>query len=130
VTRGRLVLGVVVVGAALGWVAWRGLGDTLVYYRTPSEVVREVEAGQRVRLGGYVEPGSLRGILGGGGVTFIVSDGAARITVVGSGGVPSLFREGQGVVVEGSLGEEGRFRAERILVRHDADYRPPETPEG
>jgi cytochrome c-type biogenesis protein CcmE len=126
VSRGRLVLGVAVVGAALGWVAWRGLGDTLVYYRTPSEVVREVDPGERVRLGGYVEPGTLR--RGDAGVTFIVSGGGARVTVLGSGGVPSLFREGQGVVVEGTLGVDGRFRAERILVRHDADYRPPGTP--
>jgi cytochrome c-type biogenesis protein CcmE len=126
VSRGRLVLGVAVIGAALGWVAWQGLGDTLVYYRTPSEVVRQVEPGERVRLGGYVEPGTVRPRAD--GVTFIVSDAGARVTVVGSGGVPSLFREGQGVVVEGTLGDDGRFRAERILVRHDADYRPPETP--
>lgn len=124
--RGRLILGVVVVGAALGWVAWRGLGDSLVYYRTPTEVVREAAPGERVRLGGYVEPGTLR--QDGKGVRFIVSDGTTRITVVGSGGVPSLFREGQGVVVEGRYGEDGRFVADTILVRHDADYRPPEAP--
>jgi cytochrome c-type biogenesis protein CcmE len=126
VSRGRLLLGVAVVGAALGWVAWRGLGDSLVYYRTPTEVVREVAADERVRLGGYVEPGTLR--QGSDGVRFIVSDGATRITVVGSGGVPSLFREGQGVVVEGRYGQDGLFRADTILVKHDAEYRPPETP--
>ena len=126
-TRGRILLGVALVGAALAWVAARGLGDALVYYRTPTEVVREVGVGQRVRLGGYVEPGSLRH--DGEGVRFIVSDGTTRVTVIGSGGVPSLFREGQGVVAEGRYGRDGRFRADTILVRHDADYRPPETPE-
>lgn len=125
-TRGRVFLGVAMVAAALGWVAWRGLGDSLIYYRTPTEVVREAAADQRVRLGGYVEPGTLR--QDGQGVRFIVSDGTTRITVVGSGGVPSLFREGQGVVVEGRYGRDGRFLADTILVRHDADYRPPETP--
>lgn len=126
-SRGRLLLGVAVVGAAMAWVATRGLGDSLVYYRTPTEVVREVGADQRVRLGGYVEPGSFRQDEE--GVRFIVSDGTTRVTVIGSGGVPSLFREGQGVVVEGRYALDGRFRADTILVRHDADYRPPETPE-
>lgn len=127
--RGRLIAGLVVIAAALGWVATRGLAENLVYYRTPSEVVADAPAGDRMRMGGYVEAGSAREQ--GEGIRFIVTDGTTRVTVVGTGDVPALFREGQGVVVEGTYGADGAFHADTVLVRHGSEYRPPsagETP--
>lgn len=128
-SRVRLVAALAVIAVALAWVASRGLAGNLVYYRTPSEVVEEAEPGERIRMGGYVQAGSSEHR--GHQVAFVVTDGSATVHVVGTGEVPALFREGQGVVVEGTWGADDVFRADTILVRHGSDYRPPsvgETP--
>jgi cytochrome c-type biogenesis protein CcmE len=115
---------VAVLAAGLGWVAVNGLSGSLVYYQTPSDLAAgRSAAGERLRLGGYVLPGSVRRT--GSSVEFVVTDGAARTSVVDSGGVPSLFKAGQGVVVEGMLGGDGVFHADTVLVKHSSDYRPP-----
>jgi cytochrome c-type biogenesis protein CcmE len=123
--RGRLVLGVAVVAGALGWVAFRGLSGNLVYYLTPSEILHKgtSEVGQRVRMGGLVEPGSVR--QDGTVVRFVVTDGTTHMTVVDTAGVPSLFAPGKGVVVEGAYGADGAFHADTVLVKHSDNYRPP-----
>jgi cytochrome c-type biogenesis protein CcmE len=127
--RARVIVPLAVIAAALAWVATRGLAGSLIYYRTPGEVVTEAAPGERLRMGGYVEPGSIEET--GSGLTFRVTDGEYHVTVVRNGGVPSLFRDGQGVVVEGVYGADGQFHADTVLVRHDNEYAPPkpgETP--
>jgi cytochrome c-type biogenesis protein CcmE len=123
--RGRVLVALAAIAVALGWVAARGLSSSLVYYQTPTDVLAKGRdaVGERSRLGGYVLPGSVQ--RGGGSIRFVVSDGSARMSVVDSGGVPSLFRAGQGVVVEGALGPDGAFHADTVLVKHSSDYRPP-----
>jgi cytochrome c-type biogenesis protein CcmE len=125
--RARVIVPVAIIAGAMAWIATRGLAGSVVYYRTPSEVVREAAAGERLRLGGFVEPGSIRETSR--GLEFLVSDGEIKVTVIRDGGVPSLFREGQGVVVEGVYGSDGAFHADNVLVQHDSDYRPPEAGE-
>ena len=125
--RARVVVPLLVVAGALAWVATRGLAGNLVYYRTPSEVAAQASPGERLRMGGYVEPGSVRETDS--GLRFLVTDGSTRVTVLRSGGVPSLFREGQGVVVEGTYGADGAFHADTVLVRHDSEYAPPSSGE-
>lgn len=130
-SRGRVVVAVAAVAAGIGWVAAQGLSSSLVYYKTTSELLREGPGavGDRVRLGGFVEPGSVQ--QGRSVLRFVVSDGATSMTVVSSSGAPSLFRGGRGVVVEGALGRDGAFHADTVLVRHSDVYRPPapgETP--
>jgi cytochrome c-type biogenesis protein CcmE len=129
--RGRLVFVLAVVAASLVWVAAKGLSGNLVYYKTPTEILRQGDTGlgERVRLGGLVEAGSVR--RSGSAVNFIVTDGTTRMTVVDTAGVPSLFRDGKGVVVEGSYGADGVFHADTVLVKHSDEYSPPapgETP--
>ena len=117
-------MAVAVLAAGLGWVAVKGLSGSLVYYQTPSDLAAgRSAAGERLRLGGYVLAGSVRRV--GSSIHFVVSDGAARTRVVDSGGVPSLFKAGQGVVVEGVLGRDGVFHADTVLVKHSSEYRPP-----
>jgi cytochrome c-type biogenesis protein CcmE len=124
VRRGRTLVAVVLLVAGLGWVTTRGLSGSLVYYQTPSDLAAGRSAvGERLRLGGYVLPGSVE--RAGSSVRFVVTDGAARTNVVDTGGVPSLFRPGQGVVVEGVLGGDGAFHADTVLVKHSSEYRPP-----
>lgn len=115
-----LVAGVAAV--TLGWAAGNGLGSSLVYYATPSDLAHS-KPGQRVRLGGYVEPGSLQ--VRGSTVSFVVTDGRTELRVVQTGSVPSLFREGRGVIVEGALDADRVFHSDTLIVKHDNNYRAP-----
>lgn len=123
--RVRLVAALVVIVAALGWVSVRGLSGSLVYYLTPTDVSthHQADVGQRIRLGGYVEPDTVA--RSGAGLTFTVTDGTTAMPVVSTGPVPELFRPGQGVVLEGALGADHRFHSDTLLVKHDGEYRPP-----
>jgi cytochrome c-type biogenesis protein CcmE len=118
------VVAVVLLAAGLGWVAARGLSGNLVYYQTPSDLsAGRAAVGERVRLGGYVVPGTVQRT--GSSIRFVVTDGTARVGVIDTGGVPALFKAGQGVVVEGVLGGDGAFHADTTMVKHSSDYRPP-----
>jgi cytochrome c-type biogenesis protein CcmE len=82
--------------------------------------------GQRFRLGGLVENGSLkRGE--GATISFVVSDKRTTLPVTYTGVLPDLFREGQGVVAEGTLNVDGVFHADSVLAKHDEKYMPPEV---
>lgn len=129
VRRGRVLVALALIVGSLGWVAFKGLGSSLVYYRTPTEVLATPDVGQSVRLGGFVLPGTVQHI--GSTIRFVVTDGTTRMTVIDTGGVPALFRANQGVVVEGSFGADGAFHADTVLVKHNGVYEPPrpgETP--
>jgi cytochrome c-type biogenesis protein CcmE len=131
VTRWRIVVVLALVAGGLGWVAAKSLGGNLVYFRTPTEIVRRAAAGvgERIRVGGQVVPGTIQRL--GDQVRFVITDRTTRLTVVDTGGVPSLFGQAQGVVVEGALGADGAFHADTVLVKHSDSYRPPapgETP--
>ena len=105
--------------------------DNLVFFRSPSDIVREAPPANRAfRLGGLVEAGSLeRGTSADGKPTaiFRVTDGAHTIRVSYAGVLPDLFREGQGVVTLGMMQPDGVFRAREVLARHDETYMPPEV---
>ena len=118
--RARLaVVGVAAAGVLAVLGIW-GSGDDLVYYRTPSEIAAKVRPGERVRLGGLVEQGTLR--RDGSVVRFIITDGARDLPVTYDGATTAIFREGQGVLVEGSVDGRGRFVADTLLVKHSNQY--------
>jgi len=123
--RWRLVVCTTIVVGALSWVALRGLTGSFVYYLTPTDVTvdHQAQVGQRIRLGGYVVPGSVHRPAD--TLTFTVTDGAHQVPVLSTGPVPQLFRAGQGVVAEGVLGRDGRFHSDTLLVKHDGEYRAP-----
>jgi cytochrome c-type biogenesis protein CcmE len=114
-------LAVLAVAAAL---VLNALRDSIVFFSTPTMVAeRHIAPGKRFRLGGLVQPGSLtRGddLV----VTFEVADGGAKLPVAYKGLLPDLFREGQGVVAEGTLDASGVFRADTVLAKHDETYMP------
>jgi cytochrome c-type biogenesis protein CcmE len=123
--RWGLVLGVAAVIGVIAWLALSGIGNALVYYQTPSELLaRGGEAiGQQVRLGGLVKAGSVSGPAT--DLTFVVTDGTAEVTVHSTSAPTSSFREGVGAVVEGRLTSAGVFEASRVIVKHDENYVAP-----
>ncbi|WP_054179512.1 cytochrome c maturation protein CcmE [Trabulsiella odontotermitis] len=128
---------------ALAVLAGLALTATLVLYAlrsnidlfyTPGEIVygkREThqlpEVGQRLRVGGMVLPGSVKRDPGSLKVTFTVYDAEAEINVSYEGILPDLFREGQGVVVQGELQKGDSVVAKEVLAKHDENYTPPEV---
>ena len=103
------------------------LGQKTSYFYMPGDLMAaEIAQGQRIRLGGLVETGSVvRGE--GTAVRFAVSDGEASVPVTYGGILPDLFREGQGVVTEGVLAGDGVFLADTVLAKHDENYMPKEV---
>lgn len=128
----RRLIGVAValalLGAAAGLVL-SAMNDSLVFFVAPSDLAAKAKPGQKLRLGGLVEDGSVERVAGTARVTFKITDGGASVPVSYEGLLPDLFREGQGVVVEGVLGADGVFSAARVLAKHDETYMPPEVAE-
>ena len=116
-------LGVIAVAVALVLTAFN---QNLVFFFTPSQIVaKEAPVGRTFRLGGMVEAGSVK--RDGVNVQFKVTDTAQVVPVAYSGILPDLFREGKGVVAQGSLGDDGVFRAKEVLAKHDENYMPAEA---
>jgi cytochrome c-type biogenesis protein CcmE len=102
--------------------------SNLVYFFSPTEVLDgKAPVGELFRLGGMVADGSVKKSGDGLTVEFVVTDMNKTIPVHYRGILPDLFREGQGVVVQGRLGEDNRFTAREVLAKHDEKYMPPEA---
>ncbi len=102
------------------------LRDQIVFFYSPTEILEKaVAAGTPVRLGGLVKDGSWT--RDGESNDFVVTDGATDLATHYSGILPDLFREGQGVVVEGTLTPTGTFAASNVLAKHDENYMPKEV---
>ena len=115
-----------VLALALGLVL-TAMNDSIVFFHAPADVhAKNVQPGTRFRLGGLVKEGSLRR-----GenqvVAFEVMDATGAIPVRYQGLLPDLFREGQGVVTEGTLEPSGTFSADTVLAKHDETYMPREV---
>lgn len=128
--RKRLIF--VGIGAGLlglaAFLVLNALEDSVVFFHSPTEVAEQkVSTERRLRLGGLVEEGSVqRGT--GAQVRFRVTDLASAVPITYTGILPDLFREGQGVVVEGRF-KNGVLVADQVLAKHDENYMPPEVAE-
>ncbi len=104
------------------------LQSNIAYFFSPSKVMAgEVTAGETFRLGGMVREGTLEKSANTLESRFIVTDNQHEVTVSYSGILPDLFKEGQGTVAKGKLGDDGVFYAEEVLAKHDESYMPPEV---
>ena len=113
------------VGAALAAVIVYGLGENVMYFRSPSDVAeKQVNQGVAFVLGGMVEKGSVQHGTGA-EVRFRVTDGKSTVPADFNGVLPALFREGQGVVATGAMDAKGTFIASEVLAKHDEKYMPP-----
>lgn len=122
------VVTLLIAAGVMAYLAFGGIGENLVYYWSPTELR---DAGPRaygasVRLGGLVEPGTIERQADGLTMRFAVTDGQSSVPVVAETVPPAMFREGIGVVVEGTMERDGHFQTQRLMVKHDNEYRAPE----
>ena len=117
---------VIAIAALLGlavWLVLTALSDNIVFFYTPSEIPSGME-NRAIRLCGLVKEGSVD--IDGLASQFVVTDGVEEIAVSFDGALPSLFREGQGVVAEGRI-NDGQLTASNVLAKHDETYMPREV---
>jgi len=120
-----VVLGVLMLSAATALVL-SAFRQNLVFFFSPTDLLASPQPpGRAFRLGGLVEQGSVD--KNGDIVRFRITDKKTALPVVYRGVLPDLFREGQGVVVEGSMAADGSFTATTVLAKHDEKYMPPEV---
>lgn len=105
--------------------------DNIVFFHSPTDIAtnRELSIDRRLRVGGLVKPESWQKAADGLTHNFAITDLNNEIRVAYRGIMPDLFREGQGVVVEGRMHSDGHFRADEVLAKHDENYMPPEVAE-
>src|SRR5437899_12287159 len=121
----RIAAGLPALGVAAALVL-NAFQSNLVFFFSPSQVAaREAPQGRAFRIGGMVESGSLAREPNSLTVRFLVTDTAKTIPVTYTGLLPDLFKEGKGVVAQGTLGPDGVFRASEVLAKHDENYMPP-----
>jgi cytochrome c-type biogenesis protein CcmE len=122
-----------IIGSGLGTLALAAglvlfaLRQEIVFFNTPTDLKAGVHApGTRIRLGGLVQKGTWVKADGARN-DFVVTDIENTVKVVYVGILPDLFREGQGVVTEGTFGTDGVFTADTVLAKHDENYMPKEV---
>jgi len=130
--RSRIILLSTLAVAAIGFavIAGSGISRNLVYYWSPSDITHAGDKayGATIRLGGQVAPGSVH--MGNGSMLdFDVTDRKAVVHVKSNGVPPQMFREGIGVVVEGTMTRGGYFQSDRLMVSHNNEYRAPKAGE-
>ncbi|ESX80769.1 MULTISPECIES: cytochrome c maturation protein CcmE [unclassified Mesorhizobium] len=133
-TRKQKRLSVIAAGLAFLGVAtgltFYALGQKASYFYMPADLATaSLQPGQRIRLGGLVEKGTVERSQGA-TVAFSVTDNQKDVKVTYTGILPDLFREGQGVITEGSFGPDGIFVADSVLAKHDETYMPKEVADG
>lgn len=121
-----VLLALLLIGGAAGLVL-AALEDKVAFFVSPSDVASQrLDSGKRFRIGGLVVDGSIRRESDG-SVRFALTDSANEVEVLYKGLLPDLFRDGQGVVAQGTLRADGRFEAAEVLAKHDENYMPKEV---
>jgi len=126
---GLIVL--MITGIAVGvYFALKSLDENIMFFFTPTEVAEgKAPMGRLFRMGGMVVDGSVSRPGEGLTVQFDLTDNEKIVTVLYTGILPDLFREGQGIIANGELNQEGAFIAQEVLAKHDENYMPPEVAE-
>jgi len=124
-----LALGLAALGIAIAaGLTLRAFQDNMMFFVEVSDVVAGNYPSERnFRIGGLVVGGSVQREEGSIDISFEVTDTACKVPVVYSGVLPDLFREGQGVVAHGRMGDDDVFHADKIMAKHDEDYMAPEV---
>ncbi len=121
----KFIAGALVILAALGYLVYAGVSQSVVYFVTPSELSAAPVKGKAYRLGGMVKPGTLNWNPKSLDLSFTLSDGEGSVPVRHRGTPPDLLAEGRGAVVEGTWTADGYFRAALIMAKHSEEYKAP-----
>lgn len=129
-----LILTALIILGGFGYLMWGGIDSNLVYFLTPTELMAKGDTvvDKPVRLGGMVVPGSVKWNAEALDLQFVLNDSKGSVKVHSRKAPPQMFREGQGVVVEGRLNRAGTFEATSLMVKHSNEYKAPhqgETPQ-
>lgn len=128
-TRNRWIALAAVAVAAVGFfvITMGGIGENLVYYWGPTDIHKagKKAIGATIRLGGQVAPNSIKTASASSNLEFDVTDGTSVVHVKSRGVPPQMFREGIGVVVEGTMTKNGWFESQRLMVSHGNEYKAP-----
>ena len=124
-----MLIALMVTGVAIAaGFALKAFNENLMFFYTPSAVAAgEAPLGHSIRVGGLVTEGSVKRQEDGLTVRFDITDTAKTVTVQYTGILPDLFREGQGIIARGQLGDQQLFIADEVLAKHDENYMPPEV---
>jgi cytochrome c-type biogenesis protein CcmE len=130
IRRARLSLILLMVAgvSVAAWFGLRSFNENLMFFYATSDVIAgKAPKDHLFRLGGMVVKGSVQRPGEGLTVKFILTDMAKEVPVEYTGILPDLFREGQGIIANGKLTENGVFVAQEVLAKHDENYMPPEV---
>jgi len=126
----KWLIGGLVIAAAILTISFTSLQDNLVYFYTPSEAVANAAdlSSQTIKVGGLVKPESVRWEPEQLSLNFIVTDPDGNdIEIKHTGTPPDMFKEGQGVVVEGRIDETGKMMISKsLMVKHSEEYKKPD----
>ncbi len=128
--RNRLILAIVIVlfVAVSAALALTALNKNINLFYSPTMILNgEAPQDHTFRAGGMVSVGSVQRDPESLAVTFKLNDGVNEVTVSYTGILPDLFREEQGIVVQGRLAPDGTILASEVLAKHDENYMPPEV---
>jgi cytochrome c-type biogenesis protein CcmE len=123
-----VAVALVLVLSSFGYLVYGGIGENIVYFVTPGELLAKGPDAyeKQIRLGGQVMPGTVQWNADALDLRFTLQDEDGQVTVHSTKAPPAMFREGQGVIVEGRLNREGIFESSTVMVKHSNEYRPPE----
>ena len=123
-----IILAILVGAGAAVALALSALQQNINLFYTPTQIANgEAPVDTRIRAGGMVQDGSLKRSGDSLDVEFVVTDFNKAVTIQYRGILPDLFREGQGVVVQGELDAHNRIQAKEVLAKHDENYTPPDV---
>ncbi|MFK5984064.1 MAG: cytochrome c maturation protein CcmE [Pseudomonadota bacterium] len=123
------LIAILVLGTSLAvGLILKAMNENVMFFFSPTQVqAGEAPKNRPFRIGGMVVMGSVKRSSDSVKVTFDLSDNENVVSVEYSGILPDLFREGQGIIANGRLNEEGQIVAEEVLAKHDENYMPPEV---
>ena len=127
--RSALVVAVVILLAAFGFLLYGGIDKNVVFFLTPQELLARGTSAYDVpvRLGGLVAPGSVKWDADKLDLRFVVMDsGGQSVNVHSTGAPPPMFRDNMGVVLEGRYHRNGVFESTNVMIKHSNEYRKPE----
>ncbi|WP_043528282.1 cytochrome c maturation protein CcmE [Litchfieldella xinjiangensis] len=125
-----VILGLVCLAAIAVGLTLYALRSNINLFFSPIQIANgEAPVDRQIRAGGMVKEGTVSRDPASLDVEFVITDYVEELEVRYSGILPDLFREGQGVVVVGRLGEDNRLRADQVLAKHDENYMPSEVAE-